>query len=441
MNKKYLITTLIICLIGFILSFLLAQVGINTLTNPDYHSFCNINEGFNCETVALSSYANHFGIPNFIYGLFYYAVLLLAGCFCLVDKKNRLPNYFVYVFWLSTFSILVSIYLFSISIFIIKSKCILCIMVYVVNILLLVVSFMTEKSSIPILFNKLISDIKTYFKTPQRTILFIVLAIIGVCTLFYFNANPILGQSKETNPNLDNIKIDYSTTSVDRLVTGPEETPTITIIEFTDYECPFCSKASEEIKKVLKNNPNIRLIFKEYPLDQACNDRMTRPFHKNSCSASLHARCAAEQGKFWEYHDIIFMNQQDLSPNALEEYADSLKLDMKAFNECVKSNRHMDKIITNIDEAAALGIDGTPTFFIDGEKIVGYRTAEEFQEEIDKVLEKKKKAAEEYEKRKQEFLKKQVEMQKEKAKNSQQKENSDNKQEENTVKTNDKHSE
>lgn len=426
MNKNYLIITLIFCLLGFILSFLLAQVGINTLTNPDYNSFCNINQAYNCETVALSSYASHFGIPNFIYGIIYYSVLLVAGCLCLLDKKNSLPNFFVYVFWLSAFSVLVSIYLFSISLFIIKSKCILCLMVYVVNILLLVVSFMSEKSSIPTLFNKLISDIKTYFKTTKRTVIFILLALIGVSTLFYFNANPILGQTKTIEGNPDNIKIDYSKTTVDRLVTGSEEAPLITIIEFTDYECPFCSKASEEIKKVLKKNPDIRLVFKEYPLDQACNDRMTRPFHKYSCSASLHGRCAAEQGKFWEYHDLLFMNQENLIPSALDEYAESLKLDMKAFRECVKSGRNMNKIITNIDEAAALGIDGTPTLFINGEKIVGYRTAEELQEVINKIRSNKKKEAEEYEKKKQEYIRKQLELQMNETKNKSEP-NTDNK--------------
>lgn len=423
MNKKYLLIIIVISLIGFVLSIILGQVGINTLTDPNYHSFCNINEAFNCEAVALSKYANHFGIPNFIYGILYYAVLLMAGCYCLLDKKNSLPNIFVYIFWLSVVSMIISIYLFAISLFIIKSKCILCMGVYIVNILLLVVSFMKEKLSISELFNKLTEDIKVFFKSPKRTVLFVLLAIASTYALYYFNNNPILGQVSNNENNTTKIDIDYSKTTANRLVTGAKERPLITIVEFTDYECPFCSRASEEIKTVLKNNPNIRLVFKELPLDQACNERMTRPFHQFSCSASLHGRCAAEQGKFWEYHDVLFMNQRDLSPEALQEYAQSLKLDMNQFNECVKSKKYMDSIITNIDEAAALEIDGTPTFFIEGEKVVGYRTAEEIQEIIDKIVEKKAKEAEEYEKKKQEYLK----QQKEKSQQEQKEENANEK--------------
>ena len=411
MNKGLLLITLAISLVGIILSFLLAEVGINVLINPGYHSFCNFNQEFNCETVALSSYASHFGIPNFLYGIGYYTLLLAVGGYCLTAKENKLPNYFVYVFWFSFIAILVSIYLFYVSEFIIKSKCVLCMMVYVVNIILFMVAFMAEKWSIKALITKLISDIKLYFSSAVRTVAFIIIAFTGIACLTYFNAHPILAQDIQTG---EKIELDYSKTTADRLVTGPEEQPTITILEFTDYECPFCSRASMELKKVLKNNPDVRLIFKDYPLDQACNQNIPRPYHLNSCKASNYARCAAEQGKFWEYHDLLFENQNMHDEESLMQFAESLNLDMNQFKECAESNKHINKIITNIDEAIALGVEGTPTFYFQGRQVVGYKTAEEYQEIIDEIRAEIQKQKEEYEKKKAEFLKEQAEKQKEK---------------------------
>lgn len=408
MDKKVLITTLLLALAGFILSFLLAKVSLGVYSDPGYHSFCNFNEAYNCETVALSKYAAHFGIPNFVYGLFYYLIILFAGSYCLLSKKTALPNFFVYLFWLSLISIIISVYLFIVSAFFIKSKCVLCMMVYFVNILLFVVASMAEKWSFKHLYSTLISDIKLYFSSGGRIIIFIILALIGTTVLFYFNANPMLGQDINTG---DNRTDNYLKTSPDRLVTGSVDLPELTILEFTDFECPFCSQASFQMKEVLKNNPGFRLVFKDYPLDMACNPRLPKPFHENACRASLYARCAAEQNKFWEYHDLLFNNQGSFDKESLLEFAQNLNLDMPVFQECVDTERYLPGILTNIDEAAALGVEGTPTFFVQGRKIVGVRTAAEYQQAIDEIKADIEKERQEYEKQKQEFIKKQLELQ------------------------------
>lgn len=404
MNKKYLISATIIALIGFILSVILGNVGINLLSNPSYVSFCNINETFNCDAVALSKYASHFGIPNFIYGMGYYLLIFAVAIFSLFSVRLRLKNFFVYLFWLSLISVLVSFYLFLIAHFVIKSLCILCMMIYVVNVLLLLVAFMAEKFSIKSLSKKLLEDIRLYFSSFKRTLLFIVMAFIGLSVLLYFNSNPLLSNPLESE-NQGKIDLEYAKTSPNRLVTGPAGLPEITILMFTDYECQFCSKAGFEIKKLLKKNPDIRLIFKDYPLDQSCNQRMPRPFHEKSCMASFHARCAAEQGKFWEYHDLVFQNQESFNEESLKQFAESLKLDMNQFNSCVSSKKYMDSIITDIDEAASLNVSGTPTLYFDGKRVEGFRTYEEYQKIVDDIRAEKKKAAEEYEKEKAEYMK------------------------------------
>lgn len=413
MNKKYIIAILILALIGFILSAILGDVGVNAISDLSHKSICNFNEAFNCDLVARSNYSSHFGIPNFLIGLVYYFILVGLTSYKLANKEKFLPNLVVYIFWVSLFSVLGSIYLYYVSSAVIKSFCIFCMGIYLVNILIFLVAFMAEKFSIKNLTNTLLADIKTFFISPTRTGLFIMVAIFGILLLYYFNSHPILSKGNETGlKNGEILNIDYSKTSAERLVTGPKTNPGITVMMFTDYECPFCSKASFEVKKMLKNNPDIRLVFKDYPLDQSCNYNIPRPFHEYACKASICARCAAEQGKFWEYHDLLFENQGNINENSFNDFAKSLDLDMNKFQTCVNTLKPIDGIITDIDEATALGVNATPTLFFEGRKEEGFKTAEALQKIVDEVRVKKQKEKEEYEKQKAEYEKKKKEREK-----------------------------
>ena len=403
MNKKYLTYILVLATLGFIISLLLAKVGINVVNDPQFKSFCNFNTAFDCDAVALSSYASHFGIPNFLYGIGYYLVIIIFSSYILYRNENFLPNMLVYVFWLSLLSLIFSFYLFMVSHLLIKSFCLLCMLIYLVNVIMFVVAFMSEKWSIIVLFKKLIDDIRLYFHSGWRTFIFILLLFNVVGMLYYFNDHPILlnrAQAKENNTAIESEKynIDYSASTQGRLVLGTTAKPAVTIIEFTDYECSHCAHASSEILKLLKTNPDVRLIIKDYPLDQSCNQRINKPFHQFSCKAALYARCSAEQGKYWEYHDLLFNNQGSFDNTTLNGFAEQVKLDINKFKECVNSQKYMDSIITDIDEGAALGIDGTPTFYIEGRKVEGLRDVAELQKIIDEIKLEKQKKQEEREK-------------------------------------------
>lgn len=416
MDKKYLTLTLILALCGFIISILLAKLGINILSDINYKSICNFNESFNCETVALSKYSFHFGIPNFIYGIIYYFLLFALSVYNIFPKKPLIPNFFVYLFWVSLVSVLISVYLFLVSHFVIHSFCIFCIMIYVVNILLFLVAFMAENWSINRLVSTLSTDLKWYFSSRVRVVIFAGLIALLIVTLFYYNAHPLFGETPDNNTTPP-IKFNYSETSPDRLVTGTPNLPTITIMMFTDYECNFCGNTSLEIKKLLNANPDLRLVYKDYPLDNSCNPRLDKPFHHYSCSASIHARCAAEQGKFWEYHDLLFQNQSKLDSNSLQQHAQALELNMDQFNDCVQNKKPLARIMNDIDEAAALNVSGTPTLFFEGRKVEGYKTVEEYQKIVDEIKLEIKKEKEKYEKEKEEYLKKKAQ---EEAKNTKQ---------------------
>lgn len=157
---------------------------------------------------------------------------------------------------------------------------------------------------------------------------------------------------------------------------GKDGAPII-IVEFTDFQCPFCSRAQATLDKIFTDYPDkVQLIFKDLPLD----------FHKQAKDAHLAAQCANEQGKFWEYHDILFKNQNQLFPDKLKEYATQLNLDMDKFNKCFEERKYEKYIDDNLTQAQNLGITGTPTFFVNGRIIKGAQPYENFKQIIDEEL-------------------------------------------------------
>ncbi|MBF0173577.1 MAG: DsbA family protein [Magnetococcales bacterium] len=168
----------------------------------------------------------------------------------------------------------------------------------------------------------------------------------------------------------------YTVPGPQDLSRGPAQAP-ITIIEFSDFECPYCRKAQGVLAQ-LKDayGDKLRFVFRHYPL----------PFHKMAPKASEAAMCANEQGKFWPYHDALFVESQSLAVDALKELAKKLGLDATKFNECLASNRHAERITSDSATGRELGITGTPTFFINGVKLVGAIPLNTFKEVIDREI-------------------------------------------------------
>ena len=152
----------------------------------------------------------------------------------------------------------------------------------------------------------------------------------------------------------------------------------ITIVEFSDFQCPFCFQAYYTIKNVMaKYGAKVRLSYRDMPLDGAQAD-------PNGTAAS--ARCAGEQGKYWEYHDLLFENQDDIGPRAFREFAGDLKLDAAQFESCMESAKFSASIQEDFQEGLRLGITGTPYFFINGIPVNGARPQPDFEEVIESEL-------------------------------------------------------
>jgi protein-disulfide isomerase len=154
---------------------------------------------------------------------------------------------------------------------------------------------------------------------------------------------------------------------------GPKDAP-VTVVEFSDFECPFCRNGAQAIGEVLAKHPNdVRVVFKNFPIDTACNDLLQRQLHPFACRAAALARCAGQSNPdlFWRTHDLLFQ-ASELSEDLLSRLPAELSLSKAKLESCAVSPSTMAKVKEDIALGRSLGVTGTPTFFINGRRAPEY---------------------------------------------------------------------
>lgn len=160
------------------------------------------------------------------------------------------------------------------------------------------------------------------------------------------------------------------------------ETPKVSLVEYSDFQCPACGAYYPLVEKVFTGNKNsLAFTYRHFPLPQ----------HKNALAAAYAAEAAGAQGKFWQMHEMIFSHQADWSDSdtaeaIFEGYATELKLDMKNFKEVRDSQVTKDNVAHDAKTGTDSGVNSTPSFYINGEKIANPRSAEEFDALIKKAI-------------------------------------------------------
>jgi protein-disulfide isomerase len=152
----------------------------------------------------------------------------------------------------------------------------------------------------------------------------------------------------------------------------------VVVVEFSDFQCPYCSQEFPTVRELINVYKNkIKFIYRDFPVSDK---------HPNAQKAAEAADCAFAQGKFWEMHDKLFINQSDLSNAALKRYAGEIGLDAAQFNSCLDSGTYASEVQKDFNDGYAAGVQGTPTFFINDRKFEGVVSLDTFKQIIDQLL-------------------------------------------------------
>lgn len=350
---------------------------------------CNINQTFNCDAVAMSSYSELMGIPLGIWGAGYFlglALILLVGKFVPKNEEDCWQGYAALV----VLGFVVSVVLAIISTTVIGAVCLACTGIYGVCLL---------QAGLLAILRRALPWPMTAGSISNGALVALV-GVVAVVVAFQFVgpqfsrvANQDLpmqpdGTRTSLLPMEHDIPIDKSRYSGfgEDFRKGPDSAK-VKIVEFADFECPACGDTASVLTQLKSEfGDKIQVIFKNYPLDRACNSSLNTQIHEHACAAAKYARCAGEFDKFWEFHDLLFKNQRDFSEMAFRTWALGLGISEAGLTQCLNSSDLVAKIENDIEVGNKVGVNGTPTLFINGRQFVGARTVETLTMEINRLL-------------------------------------------------------
>jgi protein-disulfide isomerase len=190
--------------------------------------------------------------------------------------------------------------------------------------------------------------------------LLIIVALILGSAVFIYNVVYFLETQAAADANTNKNPLVQIETSDDPSL-GADK-PTITIVEFGDFQCPYCQEEYPIIRRIVMQYPEVKLIFRDFPISAK---------HSEALGAALAADCAFEQDQFWAYHDLLYDNQGDLSIENYLQFAKNLNLDFDKFSACLGDQKYLNEIQNDLLDGIKLEITGTPTFFVNGYKVSG----------------------------------------------------------------------
>lgn len=375
-SKKHFLTLALL--------FTLAAIGVHIYLTQHFFdlkagasegaSFCNINEVFNCDAVTASKFASFLGIPMALWGavtnmvLFYF---LLVSKFNLVQDRERTGRY---AFVISTITLVASIVMGIISLTAIGNICLFCVATYVLSILGFI---MIALGSYDLSVANIKEDLISLFSTEKWALGFLI-----AIPVFAFVGNLMIAESYGLNQaeKIAHEKVSYWSVAPEQkfdlsqglsVQVGKAE-PVMTIVEFADFRCPHCKMAAPSLHAFTKSHPDVKLVFKPFPLDGTCNDAMKQGGDGISCGLAFAVMCSEKLAqKGWAAHDYIFANQHEITvamnlDNNLNDIANHVKVNVEELKACVKDPAQQEQVRKMAKEGEVAQIQGTPAVFVNG---------------------------------------------------------------------------
>ena len=349
------------------------------IKDPTYTSFCDINTTVSCEAVLESPYATVRGVPVAAGGVIWSTlVLLIAATGLRRDNADAYSAAAGYIFVLATIGLSAVLYLGYASFFVIGKMCPLCMTMYVsvIGIFLLSGGISMALSALP---SRLSGDVRSVVKSPALAVLALLFIVGSVSLVAFFpraEEQTVATATEVYTPPTETIDPDQLAEfnkwidAQPRVnVPFPANGAQVLIVKFNDYQCPSCRQTYMEYKGILakyQNNPKVRFVTMDFPLDSECN--AGGGIHNSACEAAAAVRMAKAKGKGSEMEEYLFSNQEKFTPTWVKDAA-------KRIAGVTDFDAEYPKVLEQVKADAALGrqldVQATPTFFINGLKISG----------------------------------------------------------------------
>ncbi len=345
----------------------------------DAPSFCNLSEKFNCDAVAASSYATLFHLPVAGLGLIFFAVQLLFGCWAAWQVEGAQTTARMGLLF-ALLGIFPSAYLLYAMAAVLSTFCLTCLAIDV-SLLFVIVGWWLVRGDGPLDRAKISSHLATIG----------VVAGVGILFLLTLNAATdgnapnaaTLAQALTAHLHETAQPIDLSGTHPSWGASDAK----VTIIELSDFQCPFCKVAALHVKPSLAEYHNkVRFVFVNFPLDKSCNDQMQQTMHPMACIAARAGLCANAHNKFWELHDAMFRHQKELTRENIVAWAAEIGLAKPGFETCLDDPATNERVRADAALGKTLGIQGTPSFFVNGRPLRVWQSKEFLRAVIDAEL-------------------------------------------------------
>ncbi|MGH9353187.1 MAG: thioredoxin domain-containing protein, partial [Terriglobia bacterium] len=342
--RKFLI--LLLSLFGLFDSIYLWWV----YTSPSHPLVCL---GTGCDVARASSYSHLFGLPLPFYGAVMYGVLaLLAVAESLGGRALNTPVRYA-VLIISGAGFVASLGLSGVEAFVLHAWCAWCVgSAIAVTLILLLAIYGLVKPPLPLEAPSALTAVRAQF------VLFIIALIAGSAAFVHLSRSGEMALPKLATA----AALEQHLVRADSHATGNLQSP-VTVVEFGDFECPICGLAQKSVTQMLDQyGSKIRFVFRQFPLASV---------HPQAEKAAEASECAAAQGKFWKAERLFYQKQADLSAGALDHYAGDLGLNTAQFDSCLASGEMASRVQQDIADGKALGVVGTPTFFVGHQEIYG----------------------------------------------------------------------
>ncbi len=380
-KSKFLLIAMIATLIG---------VGVHIYLTLHYYdikfglsaggSMCNINEVLNCDAVTASKFSALLGVPIALWGVMTNLVLVYflgVTRFNLVQDPDRTSRY---ALLLSGVTVLASVVMGLISVTAMSNLCIFCISAYVLSLVGFIFTWMGAED---VTAENISNDIKDIF-TSERWVAGFLLAIPAfafLANIMYLESHGLSDMEKMAKEKVAYWQVapqqNFDLTKGLSMQKGTDE-PVMTIVEFADFRCGHCKHAAAPLHSFTKNHPDVRLIYKPFPLDGTCNEAMKGGGGDGiSCGLAFATLCSEKIAqKGWVAHDYIFDNQEEITrmmnlDKNLESIAKATGIQLEELKTCVKGTEIPEIVRNTAKEGEVAQIRGTPAIFVNGKLLDG----------------------------------------------------------------------